>query len=94
MSAADIDEALDDLLDALPAVDGFFPWREVGPEEWQRAHSTHATAYLEVVSPRGESTAAHLVAPPDYTPNLPQFDDGAAADRAHDAAVDDQNGVL
>ncbi|NKU16278.1 hypothetical protein GS928_24890 [Rhodococcus hoagii] len=64
------------------------------PREWQRAHSTHATAYLEVVSPRGESTAAHLVAPPDYTPNLPQFDDGAAADRAHDAAVDQQNGVL
>ncbi|MBM4592263.1 hypothetical protein LRM64_10175 [Prescottella equi] len=92
MSAADIDEALDDLLDALPPVEGFEPWREVGPEEWFAARRTHLTAALEIVPPNGEPTAAHLIALPTNT--IPVFDDGAAADRAHDAAVDQQNGVV
>ncbi|MBM4517516.1 hypothetical protein GS432_19850 [Rhodococcus hoagii] len=52
----------------------------------------HLTAALEIVPPNGEPTAAHLIALPTNT--TPEFDDGAAADRAHDAAVDQQNGVL
>jgi len=92
VSAADADEALDALLDALPQIDGFEPWREVGPDEWFAARATHLTAVLEIVPPNSESTAAHLIARPDNP--RPEFDDGAAADRSHDAVVDRQIGVL
>lgn len=92
MIADNHDEALDELLEALPQLDGFEPWREVGPELWQRAHGSHATAYIEFTGPGSGSTAAHLIALPTNT--IPEFDDGAAADCAHDAAVDQQTGVL
>ncbi|MBM4468196.1 hypothetical protein GS504_24245 [Rhodococcus hoagii] len=92
MIADNHDEALDELLEALPQLDGFEPWCEVGPEQWQRSHGSHATAYIEFTGPGSDSTAAHLIALP--TNPTPVFDDGAAADRAHDAAVDQQNGVL
>lgn len=92
MSYPDIEDALDVALEDFPEVDGFDPWREVGPDEWLAAHGTHLTASIEFVHPNGGSTAAHLIALP--TDTTPEFDDGAAADRAHDAIVDQQNGVL
>ncbi|NKV19229.1 hypothetical protein GS913_06535 [Rhodococcus hoagii] len=92
MSAPDALDALDDVLEALPQIDGFEPWRQVGPREHTDSFRTHATAYVEITAPGHESAVEHLIALP--TNPTPVFDDGAAADRAHDAAVDQQNGVL
>lgn len=89
-------EAADALLDVLNEheLDGCGPWREVGPEEWSRiaARRDGATAYLEIVAPGTEPEAMHLVA--DREPvETPTFDDGAAADRARETALDVELGV-
>jgi hypothetical protein len=89
---------LDALLDAINdagQLEGYSVWCEVGPERWTEAGAQGAaTAYFEIVTP-GEklSERAHLIAFP-MPVEQPKFDDGAAADRAHDAAVDRANGVL
>ena len=94
---SDSAEILDDLLDAINdagQLDGYSVWTEVGPERWSEAGSQGAaTAYLEIVTP-GEELAerAHLIAFP-MPVDPPKFDDGAAADRAHDAQVDREIGV-
>ena len=91
-------EAADALLDAINQheIDGFGPWREVGPEEWARIApngTAHATAYLEIVIPGEDSELVHLVA--DLLPvETPVFrSDFADPDRAHDARIDEMNGV-
>ena len=86
-------EVLDATLDAINAlsdVDGFGPWREVGPIEWQRIceKHTHATAYIEISTSGDAIEIAHLVADPNPEADRPQFDSGAAADRARDIALD------
>lgn len=95
---SDSAEILDDLLDAINdagPLDGFSMWTEVGPDRWSEASAKGAaTAYVEIVTP-GEELAecAHLIAfPMPIEP--PKFDDGAAADRAHDTQVDREIGVL
>lgn len=90
---SDTAEAVDALLDAINEhqLDGYGPWREVGPQEWERANGRLAAAYVEITLPGGDSEAAHLVADPEDA--RPVFDPGAAADRARDAAIDRQNGV-
>ena len=92
------DEILDSVLDVInemPNVDGHGAWREVGPLEWQRIceKHTHAVAYIEISTPGDEIEIAHLVADPDPEANKPVFDDGAAADRAREIALDCSLGV-
>ncbi|MFF2026597.1 hypothetical protein [Rhodococcus koreensis] len=95
---SDSSEILDALLDAINdagQLDGYSVWTEVGPERWTEAGAQGAaTAYFEIVTPGEElSERAHLIAFP-MPAEKPEFDDGAAADRARDAAVDRENGVL
>lgn len=90
-------DAADALLETLKenTLDGFEPWREVGPKEWvdHAKNSATATAYLEIVDPReGDVEMIHAVA--DRAPvERPVFDDGAAADRAREIELDRELGV-
>ncbi len=74
-------------------LDGFGPWREVGPEEWSRCSSRrgeHATAYFEINVPGAESEIVHMLADRLVDDARPVFDPGAAADRARDKAIAEQ----
>ncbi|WP_343466309.1 hypothetical protein AAI421_17920 [Rhodococcus aetherivorans] len=73
-------------------IDGFGPWREVGPEEWSRhtGPAPAATAYFEINVPGAESEIVHMVADRLVDDARPVFDPGAAADRARDAAIAEQ----
>ena len=80
----------------LDRAEGFGAWRVVTPARWKAPESDRrARASIEILLPGTCAIAtAHLVA--DREPvehSLPVFDDGAAADRAHDAEIDRQNGV-
>lgn len=90
-------DALDALIDTLNEhqLDGFGPWRETGPAEWEKAFNEKscATASFEIVVPRQDPELAFLVADPEATNDRPVFDEGAAADRARDVALDDELGV-
>lgn len=93
----DAAEVVDALIDTLNEnrIDGFAEWREVGPQEWSRRsgrRSTAATAYFEIVVPGGDTEAVHAIAERE-TVVPPVFDDGAAADRAREIALDRDLGV-
>ncbi|WP_213573308.1 hypothetical protein [Rhodococcus sp. USK13] len=88
------DEILSDLLDALNdagQLDGYSVWCETDWGRWTKAlDESVATARLSIRTPGGASEVAYLIAHPIES----DPDDGAAADRARDAAIDQQNGVL
>ncbi|NKU63763.1 hypothetical protein GS891_11455 [Rhodococcus hoagii] len=85
-------DALDDVLEALPQIDGFEPWRQVGPREHTDSFRTHATAYVEITAPGHESAVEHLIALP--TNPTPCSTTAPPRTARTTAAVDQQNGVL
>lgn len=92
---SDSAEAADAAIDVINEhqIDGFGPWREVGPEEWTRCayrHGQHATAYFEINVPGGESEIVHMLADRLVDDARPVFDPGAAADRARDTTIAEQ----
>lgn len=91
---SDAVEAADAVIDVINEhqLDGFGPWREVGPEEWMRRGygQGSATAYFEINVPGGESEIVHMIADRIVDAARPVFDPGAAADRARDTAIAEQ----
>lgn len=80
----------------LDQLDGHSPWRpcQSSAIETAKAHRI-ATAYIEVVDHiTGDTALIYLAALPEPAPAGPTFDDGAAADRAHDNTVRDELGAL
>ncbi|MGW6376278.1 hypothetical protein ACWFRB_09465 [Rhodococcus sp. NPDC055112] len=87
-------EYLADLVEELGAPAGHRKWTVASAERHARAgRDGRPTIYVEVVLPE-DTVQAYAVAHPLPQQDPPAFDDGAAADRAHDAAVDEANGVL
>ncbi|WP_027500830.1 hypothetical protein [Rhodococcus sp. UNC363MFTsu5.1] len=79
----------------LGQLDGHEGWRPVAADQHAVAHQRGiSNAYIEVVDREtGETGQVYLYARRKPT-GPPVFDDGAAADRAHDAAVADELGAL
>ncbi|PTR42063.1 hypothetical protein C8K38_111232 [Rhodococcus sp. OK611] len=79
----------------LDQLDGHEGWRPCSAERHSKAEALgRASVYIEVVdNVTGETGQVYL-----YASRLPveppRFDDGTAADRAHDAAVADELGAL
>ena len=80
----------------LQQVDGFGPWGQATADDvYTASRRGQAGAYIAVMTPGGEFTQLYLTAdrvPVEYTE--PEFDWGARADEARDAAIDQANGVL
>lgn len=97
---SDTTEVADAAIDSINEhqIDGFGPWREVGPNEWTNKadspdHGSYVFAYIEITAGAGESEQIHMIADRLVDDARPVFDPGAAADRARDAQVDRENGV-
>ncbi|NKS67298.1 hypothetical protein GS461_18310 [Rhodococcus hoagii] len=92
MSAPDALDALDDVLEALPQIDGFGPWRQVGPRE--HTDSSGLTPPRTSRSPR-PATRRRSNTSSRYPPIPPPCSTTAPPRTARTTrAVDQQNGVL
>lgn len=94
---SDATEAADAVIDVINEhqIDGFGPWREVGPNEWTnkadgRSCESYAFAYVEIIATAGEPEQIHMIADRLVDDARPVFDPGAAADRARDTAIAEQ----